>query len=118
MDKRNARRIKVSIDADVLNESDRSLLAKAKILELSIIGIGLETGCDLMVGQKYIFVLMLPGIMQTDKARIEILGEAKSSRLDRTNLYGIKFINISPLDKSKLSYFIERSMADIKYMVE
>ena len=104
--RRKYRRIKAIIMADLFSLPEEVLIGKACITDLSLGGMRIETNEALRVGDVLLIKFLLPNGQYFDKIRGRIVRTSKESF---TFTYGIKFTEISLIDRIKLWLFSLKS---------
>jgi c-di-GMP-binding flagellar brake protein YcgR len=104
--RRKYRRIKATIMADLFSLPDGMSVGRACITDLSLGGMKIETSEPLKTGDMFLIKFSLPNGQYFDKIRGRIVRTSKESF---TFTYGIKFTEISLIDRIKLWLFSLKS---------
>ncbi|MDD5688566.1 MAG: PilZ domain-containing protein [Elusimicrobia bacterium] len=109
VEQRKYPRVGYVASVDILPTSDRKVLYKGLIKNISLGGIAVETERDLLMGGEFKFYFLLPS-----KISIKVVGNVVWEYKDKSsNFYGVQFRTVGLISKFKLKRFIDNKLKSV-----
>lgn len=102
-DQRQTYRITVTRHLQFAQRHKTSRIGKALLLDLSDAGCSLESNSRLTVGERLTLILELPQPVLITDAQVVWINESR---------YGLSFVRVSPLERSRLRRFLWKHLPD------